>query len=197
MIVRALEVVGLGERADDRVKTYSHGMKQRLGLAQALLGDPELIVLDEPTSGLDPQGMKEVRDLLTHLSRANGTTIFLSSHLLAEVGQSASHMAIINEGKLVVQGRVDDLLQSGGHLVRVAVRPVETAARVIEQLRFVTGLRRVGEELEVTMPHEHIRTLNRALVEAGVDVDALVPKRSLEEYFLAITEHASDGRTAR
>ena len=111
-IMEILETVGLKERRTSKVKTYSHGMKQRLGIAQALLHDPELIILDEPTTGLDPQGMKEIRDLIIHLRDEKNKTIFLSSHLLSEVEQIANRMIIINKGKTVVEGYVQDLLNS-------------------------------------------------------------------------------------
>src|SRR3989339_1712081 len=103
-----LELVGLEKRYKSKVKTFSHGMKQRLGIAQALLHDPELVILDEPTTGLDPQGMKEVRELILELSRERGVTIFLSSHLLYEVELIATRMAIIHQGKLRVEGSVND-----------------------------------------------------------------------------------------
>jgi len=108
--MEALDAVGLKSRAFEKVKTFSHGMKQRLGIAQALLTKPELIILDEPTSGLDPQGMKEVRELIKRLSMENEMTIFLSSHLLSEVELVATRMAVINHGELMVQGDVSELL---------------------------------------------------------------------------------------
>lgn len=111
-IMEMLELVGLDKRAKSKVKTYSHGMKQRLGLAQALLHDPELIILDEPTTGLDPQGMKEIRDLIIYLSKVKNKTIFLSSHILHEVELIASRMIIINKGATQVEGTVDELLKS-------------------------------------------------------------------------------------
>ena len=109
-ILETLERVGLRSRAFEKVKTFSHGMKQRLGIAQALLTEPELIILDEPTAGLDPQGMKEVRDLIRKLSLEKDMTIFLSTHLLSEVEQVATRMAVIHHGALVAQGMVSELL---------------------------------------------------------------------------------------
>ena len=128
-----LKIVGLLERAGDKVKTFSHGMKQRLGIAQALLGDPEFIILDEPTTGLDPIGIKEVRDLIRRLSAERSITVFLSSHLLNEIEQTATSMAIINAGKLVVQGKVKELLDEQEGLVRIDARPVEEALRIISE----------------------------------------------------------------
>ena len=111
-IMDSLDLVGLAPRYKSKVKTYSHGMKQRLGIAQALLHDPELIILDEPTTGLDPQGMKEIRDLIIHLSKSEGKTVFLSSHILSEVELVANRMIIINKGRTVVEGTVSELLNS-------------------------------------------------------------------------------------
>jgi len=191
-IDRVLETVGLSARAHDKVKTYSHGMKQRLGIAQALLGSPELIILDEPTSGLDPQGIKEVRELIQRLSSEGRMTIFLSSHLLSEIEQTATSMAIINQGTLVVQGRVADLLASGENIVRIETPLVDAALAVIASSGLATSVRTTGQVIECSMPREHIADINRMLVQANVPVQALVPKRSLEEYFLSITEGASD-----
>jgi len=191
-IDEVLEIAGLTKRADDKVKTYSHGMKQRLGIAQALLGDPEFIILDEPTLGLDPQGIKEVRELIMRLSTERRITVFLSSHLLSEIEQTATSMAIINKGVLVVQGNVRELLNTGDSMVKMDVRPLERAVRVIEHQPFVAGLERNGEFLEVKMPLEKSAELIAMLVAEGIEVHALIPRRSLEEYFLTITEGASD-----
>jgi ABC-type multidrug transport system ATPase subunit len=191
-IGRVLDLVGLSARANENVKTFSHGMKQRLGIAQALLGSPELIILDEPTTGLDPQGIKEVRDLIQHLSSEGKMTIFLSSHLLSEIEQTATTMAIINKGALVVQGRVADLLSSGENTVRVESPMAEAALSVITASGLATSATRTGSVVECVMPGDRVAELNRALVRAEIPVHALVPRRSLEEYFLSITEGASE-----
>lgn len=120
-IMEILELVGLEKRYKSKVKTFSHGMKQRLGIAQALLHDPDLIILDEPTTGLDPQGMKEIRDLIIHLSKDRGKTIFLSSHILPEVELVANRMIIISKGTTKVEGTVSDLLNSDKLKVTVQV----------------------------------------------------------------------------
>lgn len=185
-------IVGLTARAGDRVKAYSHGMKQRLGIAQALLGAPEFVILDEPTTGLDPQGIKEVRELIRQLSQSGTVTIFLSSHLLAEIEQTATHMAIINKGTLAVQGRVADLLAVGPHLVRIDARPLD---RALALLRGVPGVERaeiIDSWIECAVHPDSTPLLTRTLLEGGTDVHAVIPRRSLEEYFLAITEGASD-----
>jgi ABC-type multidrug transport system ATPase subunit len=193
-VQRVLRMVGLEDRAADRVKTFSHGMKQRLGIAQALLGTPELIVLDEPTSGLDPQGIREVRELITGLSRDHGITVFLSSHLLHEVEQTASTMAILHHGKLVVQGPVPELLGRGELQVSIDADPPGRAREIIAALPYVTEIHLEGGRVKATFPQSRIPEVNRLLVSLGIDVHALVPQRSLEEYFLSLTEGATEVR---
>ena len=122
--MEVLDLVGLTSRAFEKVKTFSHGMKQRLGIAQALLTKPELIILDEPTAGLDPQGMKEVRDLIKELSAESKMTIFLSTHLLSEVEQVATRMAVINRGELIAQGSVSELLDQNRPITPSRSRPM-------------------------------------------------------------------------
>ena len=191
-IDEVLDTVGLRDRADDKVKTYSHGMKQRLAIAQALLGRPEFIVLDEPTSGLDPQGIKEVRDLVRRLSDEGSMTVFLSSHLLHEIEQTATSMAIINKGNLVVQGSVKELLAGGPQRLRIVARPVETAFTILEGFAGISVVRTDGDTLECSAGTATAPEINRALVSAGIEVHALLPRRSLEEYFLSITEGTSE-----
>lgn len=191
-IDRVLDVVGLADRADDKVKTYSHGMKQRLGIAQALLGSPELVVLDEPTSGLDPQGIKEVRDLIQQLSADHRMTVFLSSHLLSEIEQTATRMAIINDGTLIVQGGVRDLLAQSSGVVVITAHPKERALHLLQEQREVRDVRLEGDNLVVSVQPEQVAAVNRMLVTAGVEVTKLAPKRSLEEYFLMLTGGTSE-----
>jgi ABC-2 type transport system ATP-binding protein len=189
-----LETVGLAARAGDRVKSYSQGMKQRLGLAAALLGNPELLILDEPTTGLDPLGIKEVRDLISRLAQERNITIFLSSHLLAEIEQLATSMAIINNGTLVVQGQVRKLLDTQEISIRLSATPVDQALAVLSRLPYAALESREGEILRVGISGERISEMNAELVHAGVAVHALVPQRSLEEYFLSLTEGMSEIR---
>ena len=191
-----LDIVGLLSRAGDKVKTYSHGMKQRLGIAQALLGFPELVILDEPTSGLDPQGIKEVRELIGHLSHDRSMTVFLSSHLLHEIEQTATSMAIINEGDLVVQGTVASLLSDTVAALEVEAVPLDVARQVAERCSGVTGLRVERNRLFLSLPQERVGEFTRALVSSGIEVRAIIPRRTLEEYFLTITEGATDTRRA-
>lgn len=184
-----LDLVGLLSRSRDKVKTYSHGMKQRLGIAQALLSDPELVILDEPTNGLDPQGMKEVRDLVVHLASDEKKTIILSSHLLNEVEMVATRMAVINKGEMVVQGKVQDLLDRGEKYVVLKAEPKRKAAAVLRSMKvIVSKFKETGSAFEVTMDFGKVPLLTKELVKSGVRIHAVIPRRSLEEYFLSITE---------
>ena len=187
-IMKQLEQVGLADRADDPVKTYSHGMNQRLGLALILLNEPELVILDEPTTGLDPQGMKEVRELIQGLARERGVTIFLSSHLLYEVELIATRMAIIHQGKLRVEGNVQDLLKKGQSSVLVKTDRPEEALQFLktnESCRFAAIH---SDGINVELDQERIPELNRQLVDAGFNVNGLIPQRTLETYFLNLIE---------
>lgn len=188
-IMQVLEFVGLDKRYKSKVKTYSHGMKQRLGLAQALLHDPDLIILDEPTTGLDPQGMKEIRDLIIHLSKDENKTIFLSSHILSEVEIVATRMIILNKGKKIVEGSVSDLLNRNEMQVTVEVGNDNQAEQIVKESKWAAKLNTsVNNRMIFTLIQGEISELNKYLVERGVKVSALVPTRSLEEFFLDITE---------
>jgi ABC-type multidrug transport system ATPase subunit len=189
-IEEVLELVGLSSRSRDLVKTYSHGMKQRLGIAQALLTDPELVVLDEPTNGLDPQGMKEVRELIRSLAHERQKTIILSSHLLSEVELVANRMAIIHQGELAVQGEVRTLLEGNGAAVHLQATPLRTAAAICRKHRAVTAVEIVNRELRVTVPTNAVPDLVAALVRGRVRVGMIRPVRSLEEYFMSIVEQS-------
>ncbi|MGD0337684.1 MAG: ABC transporter ATP-binding protein [Bacteroidota bacterium] len=186
-INEVLETVGLYDRAGDKVKTYSHGMKQRLGIAQALLTDPELVILDEPTTGLDPQGMKEVRDLILHLSRERNITVFLSSHLLHEIELVATRMAIINKGKLVVQGNVADLLNGGENWIHLTLAPQENAVQFLTSLSWIQKVDIDETGVVVQVSATEVPRMVSMLVNAGFQISAVTPRRSLEEYFLSIT----------
>ncbi len=188
-IMEVLELVGLDKRYKSKVKTFSHGMKQRLGLAQALLHDPELIILDEPTTGLDPQGMKEIRELILYLSKEKNKTIFLSSHILSEVELVANRMIIINKGTTQVEGYVNDLLNANNLKVTFEVDSAENAKRVISETQWEKKLEGTAKNnLIFSLRSEEIAALNKLLVENNIAVSSVVPLRSLEEYFLQITE---------
>jgi ABC-2 type transport system ATP-binding protein len=190
-IMEVLDLVGLTPRAFDKVKTYSHGMKQRLGIAQALLTKPELIILDEPTAGLDPQGMKEVRDLIKKLSAEGKITIFLSTHLLSEVEQVATRMAVINRGELTAQGSVSELLDREPTDYSVQVSPSDSALEVVRKLPWVEVLSFEKGKMELRVEGGRASELNRFLMTNGIDVSSIYPHRTLEDFFLKITK----GRT--
>jgi len=191
-IMETLETVGLKERSASKVKTYSHGMKQRLGIAQALLHDPELIILDEPTTGLDPQGMKEIRDLINYLCKEKNKTIFLSSHILSEVEQVANRMIIINKGKTVVEGKVQELLDSAEMKVTIEVDDVEAAGQLIKDSGWAGKLLSINNNKMVfDVKTDEIALLNKYLVSNNISVSSIVPTRSLEEYFLKITNESN------
>lgn len=191
-IMEVLELVGLEKRFKSKVKTFSHGMKQRLGLAQSLLHDPELIILDEPTTGLDPQGMKEIRDLIIHLSREKGKTLFLSSHILYEVELVANRMIIINKGTTKVEGYVKDLLNAKKLKVSFEVDDEQKVKELIYQSGWKEKFESNSKNIFIfSLENEEIAQLNKYLVENSVSVSAVVPTRSLEDYFLKITDEAA------
>lgn len=188
-IMSMLELVGLDKRYKSKVKTFSHGMKQRLGIAQALLHDPELIILDEPTTGLDPQGMKEIRDLMIYLSREKGKTVFLSSHILHEVELISTRMIIINKGTTQVEGTVEELLKTDKVKVTFEVDKIEDAIRFVNESAWQEKIKTTsGSEMNFELTKTEISDLNKYLIEKGVAVSAVIPVRSLEDFFLKITE---------
>jgi len=183
----ALRAVDLSERARDKARTYSQGMRQRLAIAAALLPDPELIILDEPTNGLDPAGTVEIRDLISGLA-AGGRTILLCSHMLHEVEQVCRRVAILKAGRLIAEGPVDELLRRGrGVRVRVdgdGARAAELAAA----LPWVAGVERDGDVLRVQAPAERAAELNAHLARAGVAVAEIgAAGGNLEAFFLEVT----------
>ncbi len=202
-----LRVVGLEDAGAKKVKAYSQGMRQRLGIALALLGAPELLVLDEPTNGLDPQGMREVRMLLRRLADG-GTTVFVSSHLLAEVEAMCDQVGVLARGRLVGQGRPADLRRPK-ELILIEVDDRARARRIvagldgatIEDMDVRSGQENAGGpgSLRVRLsPRSTAAAVNARLVSEGVAVSALIPDRdSLEDAFMSLVEGAADGRGAR
>jgi len=174
--------VDLTSRARDRFGAYSMGMKQRLGLAAALLKDPELLILDEPTTGLDPAGIADMRVLLRELGRGE-RTVLLSSHLMGEVEQTCDRVGIIRSGRLVAEGTLDKL--RGRPELRVRACPLDRAGEVISALPYVEGVQTADDVLVVRAEVARAPAINRALVEAGVEVYELTPVHpSLEDVFL-------------
>jgi ABC-2 type transport system ATP-binding protein len=191
-IEETLALLDLLDRAHDRVRTYSHGMRQRLGIAQALLPTPQFIILDEPTDGLDPQGIHEIRSLLPRLRDELGLTIMLSSHLLHEVEQVCNRVAIINYGRLLYQGAIENLI-AREELIKITVKPLEAACQLLKQDPMLSVRRNGSESLYVRMPKEHIPHVNALLVANGISVMELSTQRvTLEEVFLKLTSRASE-----
>ena len=187
-VSEVLDVVGLRERADSKVGDYSHGMKQRLGIANALINKPELVILDEPTSGLDPQGMKDVRELVRELG-TGGTTVFLSSHLLHEVEQVCNRAVIINRGKVVIEGPVSDLHPEHAS-VKLLTADQGKARDVLAALVGAQNVTLDEEYLIVQADDGAAREMVARLVAAGIGVDAVIPAREqgLEDFFLGMTQ---------
>jgi ABC-2 type transport system ATP-binding protein len=184
-----LKLAGLISRAGDKVKTYSLGMKQRLGIANALLGNPELVILDEPTNGLDPQGMKEIRDLVCELALKKNITFFISTHLLHEVEQICNKVAILNHGKIVAQGKVDDLLNFDYETVEICTSSNERVLDIIKHLHYVKSAERSVKGIVVHIEKGRSAELNRLLITNDVDIEYLIPlNRSLETFFIDITK---------
>ncbi len=189
-VYRALAAVDLSDRGDDRFSTYSLGMKQRLGVAAALLKDPELVILDEPTNGLDPAGMRDMRALVRALSE-QGRTVVLSSHLMGEVQQICDRVAVISRGRILAESTVDDL-RGAGELV-VTAAPSDRARDVLAALPAVADVRAVDGRLRVTADADSAAEVTRALVLAGVDVSEVRRvERQLEDVFLEMTEERDD-----
>lgn len=185
-IEMVLDQVGLGDRTRDRFATYSQGMKQRLGVATALLKDPDLLILDEPTNGLDPAGMAEMRGFIRGLGRGR-RTVLLSSHLMSEVEQICDRVGVIHKGALIREGTVDELRGRSGLWVRA--EPLEEAIRLLAALPEVEGVATVDGALRITTDPAAASSVNISLVDAGIAVSELRPERaSLEEVFLELTQ---------
>jgi ABC-2 type transport system ATP-binding protein len=185
---QALSIADLGTAIDRKVKTYSQGMRQRLGLARVLLGRPDVLVLDEPTNGLDPQEMREVRRLVHRVSEA-GATVLFSSHVLAEVEQICSHAVVMDKGRLVAAGSVTDLIGDAGS-VYLEVDDEAAARRVLEELPMVRRIDPEQPGLAVAIEGGKRSEIVAALVQAGVAVETVTARRRLEEAFLGLVEAA-------
>lgn len=190
-ILSTLDFVGLSGREKDKVGGFSHGMRQRLGIAQTLLHQPDLIVLDEPTTGLDPQGIIEVRDLILRLKNEQQKTVILSSHQLAEIELVANRMVIINRGHTVIEGTVADLMNAQQTLLNVEFSQESSAAAAQQIAQLFPGLdiQVVSPKtLQLQLEKQQIATLNSYLVNAGFGIVALEPKRKLEDFFIQMTQ---------
>jgi len=184
-IDEVLNRVKLAHRSTDKIKNYSQGMRQRLGIAQALLSNPKLLILDEPTNGLDPQGMKEVRELIGELS-SEGITIFLSTHLLDEVQKICSHVGIIHHGKLVSAGSIHDLLKTSDLFVtEIRLSSIDNAVEILKKQPWIHRLEIKDDSIMVNVHSEKLSDLTELLVHNGCKVEAIIPRTSLEDLFLS------------
>jgi ABC-2 type transport system ATP-binding protein len=191
----ALARVGLAHRADERVKRYSLGMRQRLGVARSLLADPELLILDEPTNGLDPAGIHEFRDMIRGFV-AEGRTVLLSSHLLDEVEKICDEVAIVDRGRVVAQGSIAELADAGKRTILIATSDDERALEIVSEQRSIESVTQERAGLRVTLDPAAVHAgddLSRRLVLAGLAIRRFEPARvSLEQRFLEITSRLED-----
>lgn len=197
-IQEVVEIVSMDARIHDKVRTYSLGMRQRLGIAQALLGRPSLLILDEPTNGLDPQGIKEMREFIQRLAEG-GLSLFVSSHLLSEIQQMCDRVAIISHGKVIQVGAVDELIATGGKVVW-SVSPADKAEGLLDASPLVYAIEEIGhdehmhtqtsvKQIVTQMDKEHVPQISRELMEAGISLYAVEIKNpTLEDLFLSLTE---------
>ncbi len=188
-IQEMLEFVGLSGRGKDKVKGFSHGMKQRLGIAQTLLHKPDLIILDEPTTGLDPQGIIEVRNLILRLKTEQQKTVLLSSHQLSEIEIIANRMVIINKGKSMIEGSVDALVNEQDLLLQINVSDYQNAMQAIELEFPALHVKHLhGSIIEMALEKEMVPKINYFLVNKGFSIHSLEPKRKLEDFFMKIIQ---------
>ncbi len=186
-IEATLSQVGLLARANDKVQTYSLGMKQRLGIGIALLHDPALIILDEPTNGLDPQGIADIRQLIKSLSKDQGKTVLVSSHLLSEIEQIATHILIIHQGKKMAEGPTSSLLDPNKTIVQIKTLDDLDAKQKLMDSVYRSNILERSEGLYLSIPKLEIPALNTFLVASNIALLSLESKNSLEDYFLQLT----------
>jgi ABC-type multidrug transport system ATPase subunit len=188
LLMEQLEMVGLADRAKDKVKTFSQGMKQRLGIAIALVHNPKLIVLDEPTNGLDPQGIADMRNLILHLSRNLGKTVVVSSHLLSEIEQVATRVLIIDKGKKLVEGTSAELFDPTQTIVELQTLNPKVALAALQQSSWSAYLQTSrNDNIILKLSREQIPQLHKDLAQMDAAVISLQPRHSLEDYFLQVT----------
>jgi len=180
-----LNLMGLYSRRNDKVKTYSQGMKQRLGLAQALLSDPSILILDEPTTGLDPIGMVDVREFILKIAAERNVTVFLSSHLLHEVEEICSHFALIFNGKLIIDGEIEKIIQSLDEVtVEIEATPRKQVMVYLEKSEYVLDVQELPNLLKIRIKYDNIPHLVRQLGREQVEIFSLSQRNRMEAFFL-------------
>ena len=187
LLMQQLKLVGLEDRAQSKVKTFSQGMKQRLGIAVALVHSPRLIILDEPTNGLDPQGIADMRNLILYLSKEMGKTIVVSSHLLSEIEIIANRILIINKGKKVVEGNAAALLDPAKTIVEIETLNNAAAKNILQQSDWASFILSSADALRLQMNKTNIPALVNYLAKMEVAILSIQPRHSLEDYFLSLT----------
>lgn len=186
-IQEIIEFVGLKGREKDKVGGFSHGMKQRLGIAQTLIHDPELIILDEPTTGLDPQGIIDIRNLILQLKNEHNKTVVLSSHILSEIELIANRLVIINKGRSLVQGSVKELMSAQELIVSFSVDNIEKAKQILQEANMQQLIHTTEEHnLLLHISQEEIPVVNKLFCDKGIRVFSIESKRKLEDYFLKL-----------
>jgi ABC-type multidrug transport system ATPase subunit len=185
-----LEKVGLAERANSKIKTYSQGMKQRLGIAVALVHDPDLIILDEPMNGLDPQGIADIRNLINHLSKDLGKTVFISSHLLSEMEQVADSLLIIHKGRKIAEGSMHQLLNPEQSRIEIETQSANELEMRLKQTSWGAKIVSAnGKKVTMQLKNDDVPLLVQQITEMKINIYSIHKKNSLEDYFLSLTSN--------
>ncbi len=192
VLLEQLDLVGLADRYDSKVKNFSQGMKQRLGIAVSLVHNPELIILDEPTNGLDPQGIADIRNLILKLSHERGKTILVSSHLLSEIEIIANRMLIMHKGKKIVEGEVNSLLDPSKTIVKIETANIQHTFDLLSNSIWSEDIKISDEQILLKIAKKDVPFLSRFLIEHHVDVYLIQPLHSLENYFLNLTKSTTN-----
>ncbi len=188
-IDEVLELVGLSKRKEDKVKTYSLGMKQRLGIAQALLSEPKIVILDEPTNGLDPSGMREIRELIMSLAKEKKITFFISSHLLSEIQLMCNRVCIINKGTVIKEGYVKELLNKDTEVYVLQLQQIKQAKDLLSKKDYIEEVTEQQDGLRIQLIKGYFNEMNAMLVHSGIDIFRLsFEGQSLEELYINSTE---------
>ncbi|MFP4546810.1 MAG: ABC transporter ATP-binding protein [Fidelibacterota bacterium] len=186
-IEEVLDKFNLAEKQHQKVKKYSHGMKQRLGIAQAIMHHPKLVILDEPTANLSPEGIKDVRDLIHYYNKTYDTTFFISSHRLHEIQQICTHMAVVDNGQIIVQGSVEEILQNTEYYItEIETSDLQRSAKILKKAELAEDILISHQKLKIHTTPENRPAIIKLLVENDIEVSTVVPRRNLEDYYLSL-----------